>query len=160
MSDRPELPKLPEPAKVMAGLWYPGMTTQCWWNADQMRAYALAAVEQLLEENFALAAGQCIVKGGLCSDDHGNQYCSLERRALSPEAARDALDAPAWLFRAWKPGRTSMWASVDPNDWRPEEGYDKWQSVMRWPLTEGAPELLHGVMHEWGAIDKAMQEKP
>ena len=43
-------------------------------------------------ENFALAAGQCIVDGGLCGDDYGNQYCKLQR-------AHDATVADAERYR-------------------------------------------------------------
>lgn len=50
-------------------------------------------VQRLRAENFALAAGQCIVKGGLCGDDHGNQYCSLERAALAQSGAQGAVSA-------------------------------------------------------------------
>lgn len=34
-------------------------------------------IEQLEKECFALAAGQCIVDGGLMGDEYGNQYCAL-----------------------------------------------------------------------------------
>ena len=49
---------------------------------------------------FTMAAGQCIVKsGGLMADDHGHQYCDMERqrdewKRKAEEAARDA-DAAA-----------------------------------------------------------------
>ena len=36
--------------------------------------------KQLLEDNFALAAGQCIVDDGLYGDDFGNQACLLQQR--------------------------------------------------------------------------------
>lgn len=43
---------------------------------------AMEAMQQenrrLKAENFALAAGQCIVPGGLRGDESGNQYCSLK----------------------------------------------------------------------------------
>lgn len=29
---------------------------------------------------FALAAGQCIIENGLLGDEHGHQYCDVERR--------------------------------------------------------------------------------
>jgi len=37
-------------------------------------------IEALKAENFSLAAHQCIVPGGLCGDEYGNQYCALERK--------------------------------------------------------------------------------
>lgn len=43
-------------------------------------------IASLAGENFSLAAGQCIVPGGLCGDESGNQYCSLQARIDELEA--------------------------------------------------------------------------
>lgn len=44
--------------------------------------FALAGRNKRLEDEcFTLAAGQCCVKsGGLMADDHGRQYCDMERQ--------------------------------------------------------------------------------
>lgn len=44
-------------------------------------------IDKLRAENFALAAGQCIVKDGLLGDEHGHQYCALQR-AQQPQAGK------------------------------------------------------------------------
>lgn len=42
---------------------------------------AATAIEQLEDECFTLAAGQCCVKsGGLMADDHGHQFCDMQRQ--------------------------------------------------------------------------------
>lgn len=38
-------------------------------------------IKSLEDENFSLAAGQCVIPGGLCGDEGGSQYCSLQRAA-------------------------------------------------------------------------------
>lgn len=40
-----------------------------------------ARIKDLEAENFTLAAGQCVVTGGLCGDEGGSQHCSLQRAA-------------------------------------------------------------------------------
>lgn len=40
-----------------------------------------ARIKALEAENFTLAAGQCIVSGGLCGGEGGTPYCSLQRAA-------------------------------------------------------------------------------
>jgi hypothetical protein len=54
-----------------------------------------ARVAELEAENFQLAAGQCIVHGGLVGDEGGSPYCTLIKRAEQAErelaAAREAL---------------------------------------------------------------------
>lgn len=57
---------------------------------------ASARIVSLNAECFSLAAGQCIVReGGLMGDDHGHQYCDMERqrdewKRKAEENARDA----------------------------------------------------------------------
>lgn len=46
-------------------------------NIRAAHSHALAVIAALERENFALAAGQCIVDGGLCADEGGTPYCSL-----------------------------------------------------------------------------------
>jgi hypothetical protein len=52
----------------------------------------LAAVEA---ENFKLAAGQCIVEGGLVGDDHGHSACTLEAER---DKAVEHLTGLLWCF--------------------------------------------------------------
>ena len=58
------------------------------------------AIDYWQQQAFTMAAGQCIVtNGGLMGDDHGHQYCDMERqrdewKRKAEEAARDA-DAAA-----------------------------------------------------------------
>lgn len=46
--------------------------------------------ERLKRENFSLAAEQCIVDRGLLGDEHGHQYCALQKEIerLRNEAVR------------------------------------------------------------------------
>lgn len=44
-------------------------------------------IKSLEAENFALAAGQCVVPGGLCGDEGGSQYCSLQQAASNAKAS-------------------------------------------------------------------------
>jgi hypothetical protein len=46
-----------------------------------MAREAADEIERLRTVNFALAAGQCIVDGGLLGDEGGTQFCSLQRDA-------------------------------------------------------------------------------
>lgn len=54
------------------------------------------AIDYWQQQAFTMAAGQCIVtNGGLMDDDHGHQYCDMERqrdewKRKAEEAARDA----------------------------------------------------------------------
>ena len=54
------------------------------------------AIDYWQQQAFTMAAGQCIVKsGGLMGDDHGHQYCDMERqrdewKRKAEESARDA----------------------------------------------------------------------
>ena len=50
------------------------------------------AVRKLANENCALAAGQCIVPGGLQGDDGGVQFCNLERRLINQRAKNATLE--------------------------------------------------------------------
>lgn len=50
------------------------------------------AVRKLANENCALAAGQCIVPGGLQGDDGGVQFCNLERRLINQRAKNTTLE--------------------------------------------------------------------
>lgn len=52
-----------------------------------------ARIKDLEAENFALAAGQCIVHGGLCGDEGGSQYCSLRHDADIEKASRSMFVA-------------------------------------------------------------------
>lgn len=52
-----------------------------------------ARIKALEAENFALAAGQCIVSGGLCGDEGGSQYCSLRHDADIEKASRSMFVA-------------------------------------------------------------------
>jgi hypothetical protein len=52
------------------------------WHAESAQVCELEArLKEAEKNNFALAAGQCIVSGGLCGDAHGNQYCSMQKDA-------------------------------------------------------------------------------
>jgi hypothetical protein len=56
--------------------------------ADMVPAEELAKAQA---ENFSLAAGQCIVDGGLCGDDYGNQYCKVKAERDAAVAALDTI---------------------------------------------------------------------
>jgi hypothetical protein len=70
------------------------------------------AIDYWQQQAFTMAAGQCIVtNGGLMADDHGNQYCDMERqrdewKRKAEEAARDAekltLDAVEQRLLNWR----------------------------------------------------------
>ena len=61
------------------------------------------AIDYWQQQAFTMAAGQCIItNGGLMADDHGHQYCDMQRqrdewKRKAEENARDAarLDAIA-----------------------------------------------------------------
>lgn len=48
-------------------------------------------IRRLQAENFDLAAGQCLVDSGLGHDEHGHQYCRLEREVDAMDAKVSAL---------------------------------------------------------------------
>lgn len=54
------------------------------------------AIDYWQQQAFTMAAGQCIItNGGLMADDHGHQYCDMQRqrdewKRKAEEAARDA----------------------------------------------------------------------
>ena len=56
------------------------------------------AIDYWQQQAFTMAAGQCCVKsGGLMADDHGHQYCDMERqrdewKRKAEEATRDAAN--------------------------------------------------------------------
>ena len=50
-------------------------------SVDEADARSVGSVDYWREQAFAMAAGQCCVKsGGLMADDHGNQYCDMQRQ--------------------------------------------------------------------------------
>ena len=64
-------------------------------------------------------------------------------------------DADAYLFQCWKPGKSAVYASVDPNDnsWMDhrKEWPDKWERVTRWRLIiDGEAEVIHGAVPSAG----------
>lgn len=77
-----------------------------------------AELRRLHAENFARAAGQCIVKHGLASNDTGDQYCALQRRVYELENRNEELVA---ALRAFLTGYIEMANSGDCGFWNPEE---------------------------------------
>lgn len=72
--------------------------------------------ERLKAENFALSAGQCVVPGGLCGDEGGNQYCSLkaDRSAQVADVMRlvDAYGEQCESGRVSSPAMLAIEAAV------------------------------------------------
>ena len=68
------------------------------YMSDNERAALRAAVEQLVRENFTLAAGQCIVDGGLVMGEYGNGVCTMKERAERAERERDDASMVATRF--------------------------------------------------------------
>jgi uncharacterized protein YceH (UPF0502 family) len=50
-------------------------------------------VKELQQECFSLAAGTCIIDGGLVGDDGGTPYCTMKKRAEAAEAEVASLRA-------------------------------------------------------------------
>ena len=61
------------------------------------------AIDYWQEQAFTMAAGQCCVKdGGLMADDHGHQYCDMERQRDELKAKLAAKPDVAGLVEAMK----------------------------------------------------------
>ena len=67
---------------------------------------AHAAIDYWQQQAFTMAAGQCCVKsGGLMADDHGHQFCDMERqRDEWKRKAEEAIAIAGLLFDAWEDG--------------------------------------------------------
>lgn len=72
-----------------------------------MTASLQERVLELEAENFVLAAGACLCVTG---DEHGNQYCSMKRRAEAAEdenvRLREALQQMEWACEQLAATRT------------------------------------------------------
>lgn len=94
-------------------------------DAQKLRDTHLQRAEAAERDAFTMAAGQCIVKsGGLMADDHGHQYCDMERqrdewKRKAEEAARDAA---RWKVCLDAEGVAVSIFNCDPASWRYPEG--------------------------------------
>ena len=59
--------------------------------------YVRRALGRAEAENFKLAAGACVIDGGLVGDDYGNQFCTLTRKL---KAVRELSEAEADVIEA------------------------------------------------------------
>jgi len=71
------------------------------------RDQRIAALEA---ENATLAAGQCVVDGGLLGDEHGHQYCAVQRRLQAAERRAEETKS-RFLY-------TANASQVDMHGWR------------------------------------------
>ena len=58
--------------------------------ADQIEADG-KRIAELEEENFNLAAGACLVNGGIIGDEHGHFSCTLTKRIAELEEDKQRL---------------------------------------------------------------------
>lgn len=64
-------------------------------DEPRVREIVTEMLKPLADDNFALAAGQCIVKDGLINDEGGTQHCEMRRQRN--EWRKLALEARAFL---------------------------------------------------------------
>ena len=68
-----------------------GISTKREARACSLHMIHAQMLDRLRAENFALAAGQCIVKDGLLGDEGGSPYCRIQRENEKLRAALETL---------------------------------------------------------------------